>query len=832
MTDKELPMPNPTFYLGRIFDPKTGKTTKQTVQYDPADLTTHAVVTGMTGSGKTGLCISLLEEAALQGIPALVIDPKGDLTNLLLHFPDLAPGDFQPWIDAEEARRAGKSIEQAAQTASETWRNGLKEWGVPKERLLALKDSVDFVIFTPGSDSGQPINVLSSLNAPDLSWDQNREVIRERIITTVTALLGLVGYKDIDPVRSREHILLANIFESSWSQGKNVELSELILQTQNPPFEKLGAFPVDTFFPAKDRMDLAMSLNSILASPAFEAWRNGQALDIQALLNASDGRPRHSIFYIAHLTDAERMFFVTLLLSALETWIRTQSGVSSLRAILYFDELYGYLPPVANPASKQPLLRMLKMARAFGLGILLATQNPVDVDYKGLSNAGTWFIGKLQTDRDKQRLLDGLENATGGISRATMDRLISSLGKRVFVLHNVHTKEPILFQTRWAMNFLAGPLTRNQIPQLNKLAGARAVVSGRPKREEKVQVSQARTLPSSNLPSSSTKPPVPTGIREIFVQQTYSLPEAFSAANRSMAPGAEIAGVVYQPSLAALAQVRLLDRKFGVDTEIKRAVLVPQPDRRGVVHWEDFGSESGVLENADSLPVDSARFGSLEPPLNDSRLMTALQKDFTEWIYRNTSVIARSNPALKVFAGPELSQADFMKACADAAREGRDAEIAKKGAQLDRQIKTLESKLGREERELREDESDLQHRKWEEMGTHAENVLGLFTKSRSSRRLSSSLSKRRLTENAKADVEESVEAMAQYKRELADLTSQREILMKEINERWGSVVNDVKDTTIKAKKTVVFVSLFAVAWLPFYLVKAGRDTFELAAFGG
>ena len=471
-------MTDSNFYLGRAYDPIKKSTSDTQVNYDPADLTTHAVVTGMTGSGKTGLCITLLEEAALKGIPAIIIDPKGDLTNLLLHFPNLAPQDFQPWLDAEQARRSGKTIEQTAMETALSWRNGLNEWGINQERVLALKNSAQFAVFTPGSDSGIPVSVLSSLAVPDLSWNENREVLREKISSTVTALLGLVGYEDIDPLRSREHILLANIFENAWSQAKSIDLTELILQTQTPPFEKLGAFPVDTFFPAKDRMELAMVLNNILASPAFEAWRQGQSLDIGSMLYTEDGRPRHNIFYLAHLSDTERMFFITLLLSAVETWMRTQSGATSLRALLYMDEIFGYLPPQRNPPSKQLLLRMLKQARAFGLGLLLATQNPVDVDYKALSNAGTWFIGKLQTEQDKDRLLDGLESAGGNVPRGDFDKLISSLGKRVFVLHNIHAKQPILFESRWAMNFLAGPMTRAQIPALNKLVNADLALSG------------------------------------------------------------------------------------------------------------------------------------------------------------------------------------------------------------------------------------------------------------------------------------------------------------------------------------------------------------------
>jgi hypothetical protein len=850
-------MANEKFYLGRIFDEKKAKVTAEALNYDSADLTTHAVVTGMTGSGKTGLCIALLEEAALNGVPAIIIDPKGDLTNLLLHFPDLLPQDFQPWIDPEVIRRANKTPQQAAEEASNAWRNGLKEWGIDQSRVRDLKNSMDFAVYTPGSDSGIPVSVLSSLEVPELEWESNREVLRERISSTVTALLGLVGMNNIDPISSREHILLSNIFEDHWSRGQSIELTELILQTQTPPFEKLGAFPVDTFFPQKDRMALAMTLNNILAAPAFQTWREGQSLDIHALLYTRDGKPRHSVFYLAHLSDGERMFFITLLLSAVETWMRTQKGSTSLRAILYMDEIYGYLPPTANPPSKQPLLRMLKQARAFGLGILLATQNPVDLDYKALSNAGTWFIGKLQTERDKDRLLDGLESLAGGISRAQMDKLISSLGKRVFVMNNVHEKKPLLFQTRWVMNFLAGPITRTQISHLNELAGAKAAPPSAPK---PAPVSQAEAAPppsverlqpvavptsepaqeaTSNARRSSvasegtsmTKPPIPAGVREYYLPQNYSLSEAFQFSGRAMPFGAEIQGVTYRPALLASAQIRILDRKHGVDAEIARSALVESLDRRGIVRWDEFPYAGPSLDRIETMPAASARFSSIDSPLNDSKLMTALQKDFTDWLYRNSSVTARANTALKVFAGPDVSQADFMKACADAARDARDAEISKKTTAIERKLKTLEDKLVREERELREDEAKLQGRKMEEMGTHAENVLGLFTGSRSTRKLSSSLSKRRMTETAKADVQESIESIALYKKEIAELQRERDDTVREISDRWGHVVNDIDEVTITPKKTDIYVNLFGVAWKPFYVVQAGGEMFELPAFG-
>ncbi|HET7142677.1 MAG TPA: hypothetical protein VFI68_01550, partial [Anaerolineales bacterium] len=718
-----------------------------------------------------------------------------------------------------------------------------------------------FAIYTPGSDAGIPVSVLSSLAAPDLDWESNREVLREKISSTVTALLGLVGMNDIDPIRSREHILLSNIFEAHWSEGRDIDLTELILQTQTPPFQNLGAFSVDAFFPPKDRMDLAMILNNILAAPAFEAWREGESLDIQSLLFTREGKPRHSIFYLAHLSDGERMFFVTLLLSAVETWMRTQTGSPSLRALLYMDEIYGYLPPTAVPPSKGPLLRMLKQARAFGLGLLLATQNPVDMDYKALSNTGTWFIGKLQTERDKNRLLDGLESlASGGIPRAAMDKLISSLGKRIFVMHNVHEKMPVLIQTRWTMNFLAGPMTRTQIPALNELAGAgetphtesaSAPVSRKDsKPQPSMETLQPISVPSASQPVSQpiaepnrqssivnpksegslTKPSIPAGIREYFLPQNYSLPEAFQSAQQAMPPQAMIQGVMYRPSLLAAAQVRLLDRKYGVDSEIIRAALVDSLDRRGVVRWDEFSYKGPSLDKVETTPAASARFGTVDSPLNDSKLMTAMQKDFTDWVFRNSEVTARANVALKVFGGPDVSQAEFMTACSEQARAGRDAEISKKTSAIEKKIKTLEDKLGREERELREDQSDLQNRNLESGANLLELGAGLVGFGRK-KSVSTQITKHRLAQNAKAEVEESIESIDLYKKDLAALQREREDVIADINNRWGSVVNEISEVNIKPKKTDIYVNIFGVAWKPFYIVQSGSEMIELPAFG-
>lgn len=456
-----------SFYLGRAYDSDEGRITDDVVYYDSRDLTTHAVVVGMTGSGKTGLCISLLEEAILDNIPAIIIDPKGDITNLLLHFPDLTPEQFQPWINIDDARKAGLSEDQFAADQAHTWREGLASWGIVPDRLRWLQVATQYSIYTPGSDAGLPISILASLRAPREGWVGNEEAMRERISGVTTALLALTG-RNAQPVQDKEHVLISNIFEHAWQRGLDLTLEDIIIQVQRPPFSKLGVFGIDDYISEKVRMKLAMDLNSIVAAPSFQSWINGESMDIHNLLYRPDGRPRVSIFYINHLSEPERQFIITLLMENVNSWMRTLSGTTSLRALIYIDEMYGYFPPhPRNPPTKEPILRLLKQARAFGVGMILATQNPGDLDYKGLNNAGTWFIGRLQTDNDKKRVMSGLEalaSVDNELNTKAAERLIADIAPRVFLMHNVHDPAgPVLLHTRWAMNYLRGPLTRQQV---------------------------------------------------------------------------------------------------------------------------------------------------------------------------------------------------------------------------------------------------------------------------------------------------------------------------------------------------------------------------------
>jgi hypothetical protein len=830
------------FYLGRLVQPETGKVTESPLFYDPGDLTTHGVVVGMTGSGKTGLCIDLLEEAALAGIPSIMIDPKGDITNALLHFPELRPQDFEPWVDRDQARREGKTVEEVARQTAALWQNGLEQWGIAAERIARLRDAAHFAVYTPGSDAGLPVSILGSLQAPCIAWDANRELIRERVSDTVTAILGLVGTQDIDPVRSREHVLLSNIFEHAWRQDKDLSLPELILQTQSPPFEKLGVFDVDTSFPEKDRFSLAMDLNNMLAAPAFRAWIEGEPLEIGRMLYGSDGRPRHSVFYIAHLSEAERMFFVTLLYSAIESWMRAQPGTGSLRAIVYFDEIFGFLPPVRNPPSKEPMLRMLKQARAFGVGMLLATQNPVDLDYKALSNAGTWFVGKLGTEQDKERLLDGLSTAIGeGLDRSEYDELISRLGKRVFLLRNVHEKHPTLFQTRWAMNYLAGPATRAQIPALNALVGATTGTAFHEPTPAPAPISSAppvtRTAagsthsvpgPSTEIEGSETRPKVPARVAEYFLPNNLTLSEALKRDRRAATDPRRL-GILYRPVLLAQAEVRFTQRKYELDSEVVKTMLVEETRPQDRMSWEDFEIGALELRDMDREPDPDARFASLEPPLNDGRFVREAEADFEDWLYRACEVRVKTHEALDVHAGPEVTEAEFRSMCEEAGRKRREAELNRVRAQYERRIQTVEDRLRREKQELRRDEADLAGRRNEELGRHAETLLGLLGGRR--RSVSGSLSKRRMTRQARLDVEESEEAIEEYEKQIEELRQLQEDAEAKVVDKWERIIEDVDEVRVSPYKKDIRVTMFGVAWFPYHVAASEERTLELAGFG-
>ena len=677
------------FYLGRRYDMAGRHALDEMVLYDSRDLVTHAVCVGMTGSGKTGLCLSLLEEAAIDGVPVIAIDPKGDLGNLLLTFPQLSAAEFRPWVDEDEARRSGQTADAFAASEAERWRKGLAEWGQDASRIERLRNAAEFTIYTPGSRAGAPVSILSSFAAPPATARADGELLAERAGSTATSVLALAGLDA--PPRSREHTLVTNLFGAAWAEGRDLDLATLIQHVQTPPFAKVGVVDLEAFFPAKDRFDLAMNLNGLLAAPGFAQWLEGAPLDPASLLYSSKGKPRVAVFSIAHLGDAERMFFVSLLLNQVVAWMRAQTGTTSLRAVIYMDEILGYFPPVANPPSKGPLLTLLKQGRAFGLGVVLATQNPVDLDYKGLANTGTWFLGRLQTERDKARMLDGLEGAAAGsMDRAETDRLLSALDKRVFLLHNVHEQAPVVFQTRWTLSYIRGPLSRDQIRALTPATPETKQASPEsrsPAVEARVPSPEARA-PKPGSAGTSSPPIVPPGVEQYFV----------------LGAGAGAgAGARYRPVVLGAARVGFGDAKLGID------------EVRDVVYAAPFGTGAVAVDWATAAPVDvatadlkdaapaGASFEDVPAAGLQAKSYAAWSKEFGKWLSQSEKLELLRQRDLKLTSSPGESERDFQIRVQDAQRVARDAAVdalnkkyASKRQQIEEQKRRAAASVDRE----------------------------------------------------------------------------------------------------------------------------------------
>lgn len=682
MTDFEKPG---EFYLGRIRDSAAQKTSDTPLMYEAKDLTTHAVCVGMTGSGKTGLGIALIEEAVLDGIPALLIDPKGDLSNLLLTFPDLTPADFLPWIDADEAARKSLTPEAFAEKTATTWSRGLAAWGEDGDRIARLKGAADFAVYTPGSRTGLPLSILSSLDAPAAECLADASTLRDRVSAAVSGLLALAGI-EADPVQSREHILLSALVDREWRTGRNVELGGLIQSIQNPGLDRIGVLPLDSFFPPKDRFALAMRLNNLMASPSFSAWSDGEPLDIQRLLRTPDGRPRVSILSMAHLQDAERMFFVTVFLNEVLSWTRRQSGTSALRAILYMDEIFGYFPPSANPPSKAPMLTLLKQARAYGLGIVLATQNPVDLDYRGLSNTGTWFIGRLQTERDKMRVIEGLTTAVAGagLDRATLDTLMANLGARIFMMRNVHDEAPVLFESRWCMSYLRGPLSPAQIGRL---------MAGR-----------------APAPAASA------------AQATASVPAASSS------PVA--ATERWTPYLYAKARLHYVSAKQSLDHWLTREYLVPvdpsgDPQWDRLFPWPDDSSFDAATATPPSSPATLSA-----PSLGDPKQRTQIERAFKTQLRSSAPLNLYVLPGEKLASRPDESRDDFLRRAQEGRHQRRDAELKKLTDKHDLLLRRLRTKEQTARARVETENAQLRTQRltfWTGLGTLLVSLAGVFS---------------------------------------------------------------------------------------------------------
>lgn len=795
------------FYLGREYDVATKEMAESLVMYDSKDLVTHGVVLGMTGSGKTGLCLALLEEAAMDGVPVIAIDPKGDIGNLLLQFPSLSAEEFKPWVNEDDARRKERTLDEHAANQAELWSKGLADWGQSRERIQTLRDKVDMAIYTPGSNAGLPVSILSSLDAPSEEVMEDREMLADRIESTVSSMLGLMGV-DADPVQSKEHILLSNIVAHFWAKGQNLSLEVLVRAIQQPPVRKVGVVDIDTFLPESKRSVLAMKLNNLLASPGFGVWLEGEPLDIQRMYYTPEGKPRISIFCIAHLSDSERMFFVSLLMNQLLGWMRQQSGTTSLRALFYMDEIFGYLPPTANPPSKKPMMILLKQARAFGLGLLLGTQNPVDLDYKALSNIGTWFLGRLQTERDMQRVLDGLQGAasSSGVTfdRATLQKLLAALGNRVFLMNNVHEDHPVVFQVRWVMSYLSGPLSRNLIKKLmdpvrpvRKTAAEMGGDDGfAPPGASATKAAGAR---------NTIKPKLPEGVEEYFLRP-------------SGGTGPE--HLTYVPAMLRSAAVLFEDVKKGISG--KRVVTVANEiDVNGQrVNWERFIELPRDLEVAkfESAPEDEAAYADLPGAALKSGTYSSIEKDYLDELFNKESLEVFFSPLIKAYSNPGEEEGDFKARMAHAVREARDKAVDDLKAKSVKAVKALEAKVIKAMEKVETQKAQASSAKMATIMKVGSSILGALLGGRKSG-LSSVASSTTVTGVSRAwqQSKEADAAEAELERiraEMAELEAQTEEAVQKVKDQYEPdqlVLEKIRITPLKKNIQAVATGIL---WLP------------------
>ncbi len=694
------------FYLGKKYDVEQKQLQEEMVLYKSKNLTTHGVIIGMTGSGKTGVGIGIIEEAAIDNIPVIAIDPKGDLTNLALTFPQLQGEDFRPWINLQEAASKGIAPDEYAQQQADSWKKGLEDWGQNGQRIQRLKDAAEVVVYTPGSSAGRGVSVLKSFDPPPLEVLNDKDALRDRIQITATSLLSLIDLSEATSI-SREHILISTIIEYAWSAGQSLSLPDLINAIQTPPIQQVGVMDMESFFPAKERFSLAMSLNNLLASPSFQAWLEGESMDINRFLYSERGKPKISVFSIAHLSDSERMFFVTMLLNEILSWVRTQPGTGSLRALLYMDELFGYLPPTANPPSKTPLLTLLKQARAYGLGLLLSTQNPVDLDYKALSNAGTWFIGRLQTERDKERVLAGLEGAAlgGSFDKQRTEQILAGLGQRVFYLHSVHEDSPVVFSTRWVLSYLAGPLTREQIASLPS-AHIQEVV--------RTQTAAPTTQPVSNIstpsaaPSGNTPPALPPQIKQVFWPALGGV-------------GTE---VLYTPMVLGVAEVFYESAKHKVATTETYTIVSPLHEGPMALDWSE-GERIGMeLRELEKQPVQNAQYENVPQVAADPRSYDGWQKLLSQYIRTELSLTLLFGPTLKVFSQPGESERDFLIRLQHLAHEQRDEDTEALRKKYDSKLTVLEDRYRRARQALEKQTSMASQKKMDAAVSAGTALLG------------------------------------------------------------------------------------------------------------
>ena len=773
------------FYLGRDYDPEAGALLDELTLYDSRDLVTHGVVLGMTGSGKTGLCMALLEEAAMDGVPAVVIDPKGDIANLMLTFPELSAEEFRPWMAPEDAQKKGLSQDELAERTAETWRKGLADWGQGADRVEKLRSQVEINVFTPGSEAGIPVSVLSSLEVPPFEVMDDGAALAERIESTVNSLLTLVGEKEVD-AQGSEAVFLSTLFQTCWRRDEGLDLKSLIRYIQKPPFDTIGVLDLDSILSATARGKLAVRFNNVLASPGFQTWLKGPPLDIETMLHTETGKPRISVFSIAHLSDEQRMFFVSLLLNQMVGWMRTQSGTQSLRALLYMDEIYGFLPPIGNPASKVPLMTILKQGRAFGLGALLATQNPVDLDYKALSNIGTWWLGRLQTEQDQARVMDGLDSAAGseGLDRGEMEKLLAGLKSRVFLMHNVHDDGPVMFHVRWVMSYLRGPLTRRQIktlmdPLRDRFLGKTSDVSRNPM----VQVAQTE---------KRGRPAVGSGVDEFFEQMEGEAEE-----------------VVYCPALLQEAKVTFRHRKSGM--EGSRIVREVRPmNERGLSRDETLDI-STPLKALDREPEEGIGFAELPGFAMNQKNYSEASKAFVGELYRTARLELMFSQDFGAYSQFGESEGDFRARLGLRARELRDEAVDELRKKFASKLATKERMILRAENRVEREQDQASAATMQAAGSVFGSLLsGLFGGRK--RRLSMRSATRAVQQ--RRDVGRAEKVAEALRDELADLEAELQDEIEEVSAGYDPLLTELEKVEVKPYKKDIKLAACGLLWVP------------------
>jgi len=782
------------FYLGRELDIDTHESENTPLLYKSKNLTTHAAIIGMTGSGKTGLGIGLIEEAILDNIPSIIIDPKGDMGNLLLSFPELRPQDFKPWIDPSEAAKKEMEPDAYAEKIATTWRDGLKSWGQDPERIKSLRERTEFTIYTPGSSAGVSISILDSFEAPSEEILTDTDTLNGLVNSTTTSLLTLVGV-DSDSVQSKEHILISSILLYFWRRSESLTLESLIGNIVNPPFEKVGVFGLDTFYPQPERMELAMNLNNVLASPAFVAWTQGVPLDIQRLLYTDEGKPRTAIFSIAHLDDKERMFFVTMLLNQFIGWMRRQQGTASLKALLYMDEIFGFFPPTANPPSKKPMLLLLKQARAYGIGVVLATQNPVDLDYKGLSNIGSWFVGRLQTTQDQNRVIDGIVGSSdGNLDKKQTRELLTDMKGRQFLLNSAHLDEPLLFQTRWVLSYLKGPISKNDIKKLMATEVARIA-------EDNKQISAATSMAGSAAGPVLELAPIISD----KIDQLYYLHPMQSESIR------------FEPWLFGEGSIRFYNAKRNIDLVEDVSLRIYLDENFVRSNWEEAEICDYTMDDCiTKSPSESSYYPlpDLFSQLSDFRILT---KEFSNHLYQNRRLNLFRAQGLKLESQEGESLADFKVRLVDLLKEKREAEVEKLQEKYkvkqDRLENMLESALAKVDKE----ELDVKAKKTDTLLSFGAAVVGAFfgrkaLSATTVTRAATGIRKMGRISKEKQDVERAREIVASLQEDIENLAVEIEEKVNTITEKFEIDSYEIEEFSIKPRRSDVFNIRLVLLW--------------------